>query len=81
MDSAKRDEYQDMLSRLLAARNRVGDIRDMERRNQGLNSDQHGEIRECYETISQLDRDLKAEGVLGRWGLTPEAIELGLHYP
>lgn len=79
MDSAKRDEYQTKLSRLMETRNRLGAIRDLERRNHGLTSEQHAEAMECHKNISLLDRELKDEGVLDSWGfLTTEALSLDL---
>jgi hypothetical protein len=79
MDGAKRDEYQDQLSRLLAARERLGAIRNLERRNGRLSSEEHAEARECHETIRLLDGELKSEGVIDNLCLlTPEALSLDL---
>jgi hypothetical protein len=79
VDNNKRDEYQDMLSRLSQARNRLGAIRDLERRNGRLTSEEHAEAMSCHEVIRLLDGELKAEGVIDGWGfLTPEALSLDL---
>ena len=78
MDVTKRVEYQEQLDNLGATRNRLGAIRDKERR-EGLSSEERAEATRCHEKISGLTRYLESEGVFDDWHfLTPAALELEL---